>query len=250
MKVLVVCKYPKGKEESKVLKLIEKYFEPVYAWRNNLSKKHLDNIDFVIAIGGDGTVLSASHYLIDKPILAVNSSPKTSEGALTTIRIDQLEEKLKEIKSKNFRQENLERIEVLINNKPLDLLSLNEVFIANEKAYLVSKYKIRFRNKIEEQRSSGLIFSTGTGSTAWFKSAGGTPFSPQSKFIEMIIREPYIGRILKFSNLKETIRENEEFEIIPLVPSVIAIDSIREYRVKGKDIIKIRISKHPLRRII
>ncbi len=250
MKVLVVCKDPKGERESKILNIIEKYFEPVYEWKNHLSKKQLDNIDFVIAIGGDGTVLSASHYLIDKPLLAVNCSPNTSEGALTTINIDQLEDKLKDIKLNNFKDEKLERIEILINNKPLDLLSLNEVFIANEKAYLISKYKIKFKDKIEEQRSSGLIFSTGTGSTAWFKSAGGKPFSPQSKFIEMIVREPYIRKIIKFSTVKATITENEEFEIIPLVPIVLAIDSIREYKVSEKEIIKIRISKHPLIRII
>lgn len=250
MKVLVVCKYPKGEKESGVLKLIEKYFTPVYAWRNNVSRKHLENIDFVISIGGDGTALSASHCLIDKPLLAVNSSPRTSEGALTTLNIENLEDKLKEIKNKVVEEEKLERIRVLINNKPIDLLSLNEVFIANEKAYLVSRYKVRFRGKEEEQMSSGLIFSTGTGSTAWFKSAGGRSFSPQSKFIEMIVREPYIRKILKFSIIRETIQENEEFEVIPLVPSVLAIDSIRQYKIRKNDVVKIRISKHPLRRII
>ncbi len=249
MKALVVCKHPENSKEAESCRIIEKDFSPVYSWKNDLSKKDLEGIDLVIAIGGDGTVLSAAHYLIDKPILAVNSSPSTSEGALTTISVDELDDKLKEIKNNNAKEEKLERIEVLINNQPLDLLALNEVFIANEKAYLISKYNVKFKAKEEEQRSSGIIFSTGTGSTAWFKSAGGSPFSSQSKFIEMIVREPYIRRISKFSMLKETIKENEEFEITPLVPSVLAVDSIREFKVKKGDSIKIRISKHPLRRI-
>ena len=250
MKVLVVCKNPEESEKSDVHKLIEKELNPVYFWKNNLSKKDISDIDIVIAMGGDGTVLSASHYLIDKPLLAVNSDPEKSEGALTTINADQLEDKIKEIKLNKWKEEKLERIEVFINNKPLDLLALNEVFIANTKAYLISKYKLRFKEKEEEQRSSGLIFSTGTGSTAWFKSAHGGPFSPQSKFIKMIVREPYLGRINKFSMLNTIIYENEEIEVVVIVPSVLAIDSIKEYNLNKGDIVKIKISKYPLRRII
>lgn len=249
MKVLVVCKNLEESKKSDACKLIEKELNPVYSWKNDLSKKDVNNIDVVIAIGGDGTVLSASHYLVDKPLLAVNSDPEKSEGALTTMNINQLEGKIMEIKSNNWKEEKLERIEVFINGKMIDLLALNEVFIANAKSYLVSKYKLRFKDKEEEQRSSGLIFSTGTGSTAWFKSARGEPFSPQSKFIKMIVREPYIGRIKKFSMLNATIYENEKIEVVVLVPSVLAIDSIKEYRLNKGDIVKINISKHPLRRI-
>ena len=250
MKALVVYKNKKERTEIHTNKLIEKYFNVTYTWRNHVTKKHTSNADLIITLGGDGTVLSASHYLINKPILTVNSSPNTSEGVLTKINITQLEQKLKEIQSNNFKTEKLERIEVSINNKSIDLLSLNEVFIANEKAYRTSKYKIKFKNIEEEHRSSGLIFSTGTGSTAWFKSSHGEPFSPQSKFIKMIVREPYIGRIKKFSLLNAQIDEDEEFEVTPLVPSVLAIDSIKEIKLKKNDKVKIKISKHPLIRII
>src|SRR3989338_11434446 len=185
MKILVVCKHAENSREAKVLSsVLNNGFEIIYSWKNTLAPGELKGIDLVVSIGGDGTALSASHFLIDKPLLAVNSDPEKSEGALTTINADQLEDKIKEIKLNKWKEEKLERIEVFINNKPLDLLALNEVFIANTKAYLISKYKLRFKEKEEEQRSSGLIFSTGTGSTAWFKSAHGGPFSPQSKFIK------------------------------------------------------------------
>ncbi|MEI6849864.1 MAG: NAD(+)/NADH kinase [archaeon] len=250
MKTLVVCKHPEGAIESDSCRLIEKHFSPIYAWKNNLEKKDLKDIDLVIALGGDGTVLSASHYLTEKPLLAVNSSPTKSEGALTTLSVANLGTKLNAIKNGKFKTEKLERIEVFINDKPLDILSLNEVFIANEKAYLISKYKISFKSKEEEQRSSGLIFSTGTGSTAWFKSAKGTPFAADSKFIKMITREPYKGKLGKFSLTEATINEGEEFHVYPLCNSVLAIDSIHEFKVKEGDKITLRISSHPLLRII
>lgn len=255
MKTLIVCKHPEDADDSKICKIIENIpgLEIEYSWKNTLTKKHLKNIDLVISIGGDGTTLSASHFLIDTPILAINSNPEKSVGALTTITSEKVEEKIKQILSDNFKEEKLERIETFINNKQIPLLALNDVFIANKKAYLISKYKLKFKNKEEIQMSSGLLFSTGTGSTAWFKSSGGEPFSPQSRFIKTITREPYkgFGKVVKhYALLKETIHEDEYIEITPLVPSVLAIDSIREYSLKPLDKVKIKISEHPLRRII
>lgn len=251
LKVLVVCKDPEDSKEAQSCILLEKEgLDVIYAWKNTFDKAHLKDIDLVISIGGDGTALSASHYLRDKPLLAVNSSPKTSVGALTTLSTTQLPKKLKEIKSNSLKTENLERIEVSINNEILDHLALNDVFIANEKAYLISKYKIKLRNTEEAQLSSGLIFSTGTGSTAWFKSAGGIQFSPQSKFIKMIVREPYQNNLTKFTLHKADIQENEHIEIVPSVPSVLAIDSIREYKLFPNDIVRIKISQNPLKRVI
>lgn len=253
-KILVVCKYSENSKEAKVCRLIlNEGFDVIYSWKNSLKPKQLENIDFVVSIGGDGTALSASHYLQNKPILMVNSNPEKSEGALTTISFNDLNKKLKEIELGKYKVEKLGRIEVFINNILQKPLALNEVFVANEKAYLISKYKIKFygknKKREEEQRSSGLIFTTGTGSTAWFKSAGGKPFSPQAKFIKMIVREPYLGKIKRFSILRETIYKNEFVEVVILTPSVLAIDSIREFKLKKNDKIKVKISGYFLLKI-
>jgi NAD+ kinase len=251
MRALIVCKHPHEKEHPDIHKIIENSgLEITYAWKNTLTKGELADMDLVISVGGDGTALSASHFIEDKPLLAVNSSPETSIGALTTLNLGELKEKLGQISKESFKTENLERIEVAINGNPAEHLALNEVFIASDKAYHISKYKIKFKNEEELQRSSGLIFSTGTGSTAWFKSAGGIPFSPQAKFIRMIVREPYCGKngCKRIKNIE--IKENEQIEIIPLVKSVLAIDSIREYFLNPEDRVTIKISMTQLRRII
>ena len=250
MRALVVCKHPEESKEASACRLIKKKgLETIYSWKNTFSKKDLNNIDLVIAIGGDGTILSASHYLLDCPLLAVNLSPETSEGALATLSILQLDKKLDEILNNKHTTENLERIQILINSSILPLLALNEVFIANEKAYLVSKYKIKFKDKEEIHKSSGIIASTGTGSTAWFKSANGLPFSQQSKFIRFIIREPFIRNISLPSMLNGQINEKESLALSPLVPSILSIDSIREFSIKPGDKITLTISPNPLRRI-
>lgn len=248
LKILVVCKNSFEKQSSPCRIINNSNLYVTYAWKDTLSPKDIKDIDFVVSIGGDGTALSASHYLLDKPLLAVNSNPEKSVGALTTISLEKLDKKINQIVSKDYETEKLERIQVTINEKPLEPLALNDVFIANEKAYLISKYKISLGKEEEIQLSSGLIFSTGTGSTAWFKSASGIPFSPQSKFIKMIVREPYQNKT-DFKLLEKTIQENEEVIIQPLTPMVLAIDSIREIKITEKDKIKIKISRHPLIRI-
>ena len=254
LKALVVCKYHQDSQESKIFRGIEsEEIEIKYSWKNKLLKEDLDGVDFVVAIGGDGTALSASHFLVGKPLLAVNSDPAKSEGALTTISLNELKDKLEEIKNGNYKTEKLERIEVLINEEKQNILALNEVFIANEKTYLSSKYHIKYLgggSKIEEdQISSGLLFSTGTGSTAWFKSAGGQPFAADEKYIKMIVREPYIRKILRFSMLEKTIHDGDSITVIPYTNSILAIDSIREIKLKKGDEVKIEISKWPLLRI-
>jgi len=251
MKTLIVCKH--SKKDSKYgicTSLKNSKIKTQYVWKNSLSQKDLVDIDLVVSIGGDGTTLSASHYLLDEPLLTVNSSPDTSVGALTTLNIDNLENKLNQILLGKYKIEKLERIEVSINNKKQRELALNEVFIANEKPYLVSRYSMEWKNKKEEQLSSGIIFSTGTGSTAWFKSAGGKSFDPKSKFIKMIVREPYQNKINPFKISKAKINEKEKIKIKVLTPSTLAIDSIRELKLKKYDEITLTISNNPLKRVI
>ncbi len=254
LKLLVVYKDKQDLSSGKLEVLGKREdFDVNFCWKNEIKKSDINKSDFVISVGGDGTALSASHYLFEKPILFVNSDPEISVGAITTSRIEEIDKKLDELKNGEYKIDRLERIEVFVNSRMKEPLALNEVFIANEKAYHMSKYEIKIRKggkvEAEKQFSSGIIFSTGTGSTAWFKSAGGEQFSPQERFIKMIVREPYVNRLNKFSLMKKTIDESEEIKIIPSTPMILAIDSIREFRLKEKDEVKIKISKHPLLRI-
>jgi NAD+ kinase len=52
-------------------------WEPIL--RNNLSQP-IRNVDLVITVGGDGTLLQASHFMDDSvPVLGVNSDPTQIE---------------------------------------------------------------------------------------------------------------------------------------------------------------------------
>jgi NAD+ kinase len=49
--------------------------------RVELDRQHLADVDLVVAVGGDGTVLSAAHFLDHGtiPLLGINSDPNISK---------------------------------------------------------------------------------------------------------------------------------------------------------------------------
>ena len=250
MKALVVCKHPNKEDSAKACKVVEGSFEVLHEWKDTLTKANLEDVDVVVGIGGDGTILSASHYVEDELLVGVNSNVNTSEGALSTVTVDNLSEILKGILDKKEVVEKLERIDVLINGKSVGMYALNEVYVGHDKAYRTSKYNLEVNGKSEEQRSSGILVVTGTGSTAWYASAGQKPFDSLAKYLMMFVREPYSGRIYKPTLLREKVDDDGEVKIVPLVPSIVVLDSIREIHVKIGDEIVIKRSSFVLNRVI
>ncbi|CAM9849012.1 unnamed protein product, partial [Hapterophycus canaliculatus] len=59
--------------------------------REELDRQHISQVDLVISVGGDGTVLSASHFLgANIPLVGVNSDPnRAEEHKSTTKRTDE-----------------------------------------------------------------------------------------------------------------------------------------------------------------
>ncbi len=160
----------------------------------DLQNSVFENIDLVITVGGDGTFIRAASYLKQTPIIGINSESDKSEGYLTSINENQLD-KLKEVLSGNYKINEKSRIKVIRNNVELDKLALNDVYIGSKNQFHTSKYIIKLNKTEEEHRSSGILISTPSGSTAWYESAGGKPF--KEKILKFLVREPYFGRLFK-----------------------------------------------------
>jgi NAD kinase len=214
----------------------------------SIKKELLKDADLILTVGGDGTFVKAAHLSEDSLILGINSNPKTSEGALTSITIDEIGQ-LKNLDIEKFEVIERQRADVILNNKLLDEKAVNEVYIGTASQFHNSRYKIKFKNKEEEQRSSGIIVSTGTGSEAWFLSAGGKPFNYSDRKLKFIIREPYTGkRIFVPALLNGEIFEGEKLNIESTreFGGIIAInDSVYDFN--AGDIVEIKLSDKPLR---
>ncbi|XP_045801052.1 NADH kinase [Trifolium pratense] len=179
--------------------------------RNNLTQP-INDVDLVVTIGGDGTLLQASHFVDDKiPVLGVNSDPTRideveqfsgefdatrSTGHLCSATVENFEQVLDGILEGRVAPSELTRIRISVNGLHLSTYALNDVLVAHPCPASLSRFSFRITK--EDQpcspqvncRSSGLRVSTAAGSTAAMLSAGGFPMSISSRDLQYMVREP------------------------------------------------------------
>jgi hypothetical protein len=170
---------------------------------------YLKKRDFIIALGGDGTVLGTSRLTklsvnSDTPILTVRGS-NGSVGALCYYNLDLVDFALNQIKQEKYTVEKWTRVKATCNGS--SICGLNEIYIGSEFSVRASKYNLYFKHQKDYQISSGVVISTGTGITGWFKSILGQypsrfPTDRDSNDLAYIVRE------LSYSQLSEI---GEEF---------------------------------------
>ena len=219
---------------------------------SELKESFFTNIDLVIAIGGDGTFIRAARFIKNDLILGVNSEPEYSEGALTSINENELDT-LKEILSGKYKVIERQRLRITKNGLPLKELALNEVYVGASFQFHTSRYKIKLKEQEEEHRSSGVLIVTGSGSTAWYKSAGGKPFGFGEEKMAFLVREPYSGeRVFKPQILKGEIKKGEKiiFESKKDHGGVGVIDSNTAHDFNKGDLFEIELAENPLKVII
>jgi NAD+ kinase len=145
----------------------------------------------VLSVGGDGTLLAASHHVGAEPLLGVNSSPVHSVGYFCAARPDNLRTMLAEALDGSLKATALTRMSVIVNDKLRSARVLNEVLFSHLIPAAVSRYILEFRGRIEEQRSSGCWIGTAAGSTGALHSAGGRSMPLRSRQLQLVVREPY-----------------------------------------------------------
>ncbi|TKY49246.1 NADH kinase [Spatholobus suberectus] len=179
--------------------------------RNNLSKP-INDVDLVVTIGGDGTLLQASHLMDDKiPVLGVNSDPTQideveqfssefdatrSTGHLCAATVENFEQVLDGILEGQIVPSELTRIMISVNGLHLSTYALNDILIAHPCPASLSRFSFRIKegdqpcSPLVNCRSSGLRVSTAAGSTAAMHSAGGFPLPILSQDLQYMVREP------------------------------------------------------------
>ncbi|HYE75610.1 MAG TPA: NAD(+)/NADH kinase [Blastocatellia bacterium] len=155
------------------------------------AKRKLTTADLVITVGGDGTALTASHYIRHGVMLGVNSAPGDSIGHFCHSTRDNFAHKLDDILNARWQASKLTRLQVTLDDQLLPELALNDVLITHECPAATTRYIMTVDGYEEEQRSSGVWISTAAGSTAGICSAGGRVMPLLSRRIQYLVREPY-----------------------------------------------------------
>lgn len=124
--------------------------------------------DIVLALGQDGVVANTMKYLDGQPLIGVNPDPRRYDGVLLPFRAADLPALLPEVAADRRPVRTVTMAKAALSDGQA-LYAVNDLFIG-PKSHTSLLYEIEVGERKEVQSSSGVIVSTGLGSTAWMKS--------------------------------------------------------------------------------
>ncbi|RYE87773.1 MAG: NAD(+) kinase [Myxococcales bacterium] len=151
-------------------------------------------VDLVLSVGGDGTLLAASHQVDRAPILGVNSAPGMSVGFFCGADALSIGALLPRAIGGDLPGVSLNRMEVSRNGAAISRRVLNDALMCHTCPAATSRYIFELGDLTEEQRSSGFWIGPAAGSTAAQRSAGGDILPLDSDELQLVVREPYLPR--------------------------------------------------------
>ncbi len=124
--------------------------------------------DTVVALGQDGLVANTLKYLHGQPVIGVNPDPGRWDGKLLPFKVGDLKMIVSEVLRHGRPLKSVTMAKASLNNGQT-MYAVNDLFIG-PRSHGSARYQIRWGKAIEMQSSSGVIVSTGMGSTGWLKS--------------------------------------------------------------------------------
>ena len=182
------------------LHVIERGFLPGYLFTPH---------DLVVTLGMDGLVVNAAKYLDGQPIVAVNPDPARIDGILLPFTLGQAAQAVRGVLRGEFRARRISMAEAALADGQR-LLAFNDLFIG-ARSHVSARYQLDWAGRQEHHSSSGIIVSTGAGSTGWLSSlfnmangmqaafgGGPTLAAPrmdwESEWLTFVVREPFASK--------------------------------------------------------
>jgi len=201
-----------------------------------------DDLDLIVSVGGDGTLLDVSHFITDQCLLGVNSAPGTSIGHYCATDCDGFGALLDAFQEGHLGPTPLNRLQITINDSAIDPPILNDVLMAHVVPGAVSRYIVSSNEHSEEHKSSGVWISTATGSTSAISSAGGTAMNTDDMRLQYLVRELYEEPGKSYAIRKGFVNDSIEF-LCKMRTGALFVDGHRE-RIALKIGDRVRVQKH------
>lgn len=178
--------------------------------RSFLANYNFANTSVVVVMGQDGLVANTAKYVAGLPIVAVNPDPARIDGVLLPFRVNDARRMVQKV----LRRQAVTRSVTLAQASLHDgqrLLAFNDLFIG-VRSHVSARYQLTVANQTEQQSSSGVLISTGAGSTGWLSSminmanglctflnpaqrpAWSLPLRWEDRQLVWIVREPFISK--------------------------------------------------------
>lgn len=167
--------------------------------------------DLVVTLGQDGLVANAAKYVGACPIVAVNPDPGRWDGVLLPFSPATARRGVLSVLEEGAEVHRITMAEARLNDGQR-LLAFND-FLVGRRDHVSARYALSWQGRTERQSSSGVLVSTGAGSTGWLSSAqnmaesvtqlllpGGVPALPRLQIpwddrrLVFVVREPFRSR--------------------------------------------------------
>lgn len=201
-----------------------------------------ENVDFVITLGGDGTILGVAREIVEYeiPILGVNLGHL---GFITEVEIKELFYALEKVLNGDYNIEKRIMLHATVITKGKEVKSfyaLNDICITRGYLSRMVKLNTYINNDfVDIYNSDGLLVSTPTGSTAYSLSAGGPIVNPT---LNVMLITPICPHSLKSRTL--VVSENDKIEIHVDGDSgdviYITADGQEGYKLLSGDVVKVK----------
>ncbi len=205
--------------------------------------------DTVVVLGQDGLVANTAKYLNGQNIIGVNPEPMRWDGVLLPFQVADLSTVIPDVFAQLRPINEVTMAQATLNDGQI-LYGVNDLFIGR-KSHTSALYELKIGKNEEQQSSSGIIVSTGLGSTGWFKSLVigaasvaqalneenealnlnvDTRFSWDSDYLHFTVREPFPSSTSATTLIFGKITPEQPMSIISQMPEngVIFSDGIEK----------------------
>lgn len=203
-----------------------------------IDREYLPTFDFgrftvIVVVGPDGLVANTAKYAGEVPIVGVNPDPHRVDGVLLPFQLGSARRAVQRVINQQFRTRDVTLAEAVLQDGQR-LLAFNDLFIGCN-SHVSARYRLSMNGQDEPQSSSGIIVSTGAGSTGWLSSvfnmvAGVTQFlsgPPQprpalaweDRRLAWVVREPFVSRQSQASLVAGLLNEGQTLSIESRMPA-------------------------------
>lgn len=209
-----------------------------------LSSVSLESVNFIISLGGDGTILRLLHRypLLQAPIMAINLG---SLGFMADIPVSEIATSLQNLLEGNYHVQSRIAIEGKTSHHHSNF-AVNEIVIHRANNPRLIDLAIYVDNRyLNTFSADGMIISTPSGSTAYSLAAGGPIVTPELNALVLTPISPHT-----ISNRPIVLRPEKEIRVeylSDLAPVEITYDGFPCFNMNLGDFLTITISNRYFR---
>ncbi|MCE9673863.1 NAD+ kinase [Myxococcus stipitatus] len=164
--------------------------------------------EVVVVVGQDGLVANVAKYVGTQPLVGVNPDPERFDGVLLPFQVGGARGAVRKVLEGRARCRHVTLAEAALEDGQR-LLAFNDLFIG-ARTHVSARYQLSHGGRRESQSSSGVLVSTGAGSSGWLSSVftlarklteatGGVPgrgswgLEWEDPRLAFVVREPFVS---------------------------------------------------------